>query len=471
MGDESSVGNKENRVTRRQFLEMAANAVGAALVASACGRIPGSSAPVKDTPPTPKAISKTVPPTRSEGISQNSITTKEGDTIWLDNEGIPVQGKTTNGEEFSFNTDVVKGVRETALSTKEPEIVQLISVPSSGPPFLKESQPPKSLEKHQPVKDKPSDVVPFDELQEKYGVKIIQGTGTILYVRRNAFEPDGVFDFLKRKNRELIIAIMPGPFVMRRYCLDSKYDSVRNYLPRDLVLVSHPELGGYTEIAEDYSDELAANMLKLEIENTEKHLADEKQKSSSVRDDERLLRLKFELTCLKTYVTPDDLALFFSKDVKDRKLAAGMHTRFQNTDIIFVAVGTKPRKDVLMTYFDAIGKGHVERIPQLYNYPTREIGLMPWESFPDPTDIEAVPFLGPGGRFALFSTPPLNLLHEIGHAELGQAEDWADTDMIWILERAFKTNKYPFVWELPKDQGGGYIISQQIIPGLKASVA
>ena len=87
------------------------------LISSGCGNIDNPSFPAPNIENSTPAVA---PLPNFENIK-----------VAVDEEGLPVEYVLPHGKKVSFDREEVKKIREKAISSKEPEIIKIIPIPSS----------------------------------------------------------------------------------------------------------------------------------------------------------------------------------------------------------------------------------------------------------------------------------------------------------------------------------------------------
>jgi hypothetical protein len=193
-------------IGRRQFLKIAFTGVVAALLPSAC-----------DSPQHPEQSSTL------ENLTTHVV---EGNTVFINAEGLPVTCRTREGNDVVFDISVMRQARERARAAREPEVGATLSILS------RESAPALTVGSPEyPITHELKPDTLTDEQLKQRNITIIQGATTQLYLREGAFyegAPLAEFD----GSRSLTIVLVDGSRVYAHYMTATKYDPVREVIDK-----------------------------------------------------------------------------------------------------------------------------------------------------------------------------------------------------------------------------------------------
>lgn len=389
-----------------------------------------------------------------------------------DGEELSVKFWFSDGTEFMPDMGVVEEMKEKAISSGEPQILAMFS--KMNDPFYRPDA--DFLEGHPILPDLPEDVLSEEELAVN-GVKIIQAPNTSLHIRKQAFEEGGPLAELTGKggSEKLTIVLVNGPVVAKGFMGDPRYDGVRNILPNSYGSVEEYRLKKIKEF-------------KSDLESLRKKLA----------RDPYALSL-YSILELKSFIYAYENGIVTDNQLLERKWAefegcTGWYgtglwenlglKRYSNRTIL-IAVGQRESVSKQVVYFDSNGQLSSRSIgPQLMNgssgrsnYPDE------YQSYPNPGNFAINPEASPDNPNSYlygFWRPGEILRHEIGHDMLiaqaanegkkpDRSEYYTDVEaMRGIQEASVKWEEsghtdnsgYYFVFSLPDDRGGGYILTE-----------
>lgn len=390
--------------------------------------------------------------------------------IVLDTEGFPVEYLSADGNINSFDLSEIKEIQQEAVNSGEPQILAMF--PSENKTYYANSQRTDDnfLEKHPVLSDLPEDVLSEEELAAN-GVRIIQADNTILHIRKQAFEEGGPLAELANQHgsEKLTIVLVDAPLLARIFMKDKRYDEVRDIIPFS------------QENLEEYRLEKVKELQSKLVFLRDK--SDKEENGSSGFFNEQLLFLKMEIYAYENSIITDE-QLFMKKSSKSLG-AVGKYFGGENyTDrTIFVAVGHENLGSTMKVfYFDANGKfGLASTVFHIGSGIDFTPNLN--QSCPDPDGFYLNPEASsddPGSRPYGAQSPGLTLGHEVKHDELiaqavkeGRERNYSeydtDTEAMQRIrdawgkweESGFTDNSgYYFVFSLPLEEGGGYILTR-----------
>lgn len=206
------------------------------LIASGCGNVENPNAdslsPKEPTPvyasipeltQTPTLILTTVPrPTEAPKLPEPEYEYLKFDNIKvaIDKDGLPVKYILPDGREVLLDKEKVLKAKESAISSEEPEIIEVIPLPIS-----RESQYKPSVE-HPKTSELPKDVLSEDKLKAKR-VSIIPAKNTNLYITEGAFAEGGPLESFNKTGTGLTIVLIDGPVISPYFMSDPKYAEVK----------------------------------------------------------------------------------------------------------------------------------------------------------------------------------------------------------------------------------------------------
>lgn len=422
------------------------------------------------TPIPPKSTEDTKPPTESPKTTEyHYMDVSDNIKVAIDKEGLPVKYifLSTN-EEVYFDKGEIKKLREKAISSKEPEIIKMFlqENPASVAGFTyketEAAQHPKTLEL-------PKDVVSEKELEMK-GITILQPENTNLSIRKGAFAKGGILEDFNNEGRKLIIIFLNGSVISPKYLNDPKYADIIDYLPKEFLSARdrrESKIAHAERALEFFSQELPAYLV-----------ADEYLHESV------FLRLKSDIYKFKTknFMTDDQVAKIsdippgWYKD--EHVFMIGQNKK--SPSLVFLSVGQKDYSFPTL-FFRHNGSISVKDLK--FDYPGK---LFPatTQTYPDPDDFMMNPYASAENKNYIYPgnvNPGFVLRHELAHRALieermrrGEESDpseySADKHAMqgikeawdkWVQSGYTDNAGYPFVFSLPKEQGGGYILTRK----------
>ncbi len=391
----------------------------------------------------------------------------DGNRIYLNKNRIPVRCETRDGQKILFDLKETEKARQKAIDSKDSQVLKLISVIQEEKKYIESSVQPRTTEL-------PSDVLSEEELGQK-GVKIIQAEATQLHIRKGAFEKNEPLEEFNNSDRKLMVVLVDGPYLFQRFLSDQKYDEVRE--------AAHGIDSGNISYYGDKYDQVTPEVMS---EIRQKEIKRLKNDVSSIKKDQEGLtsysivreRMQKDLVYFESRIkaledgvlTDEDLALYFSVGI-NRFYAQGWYKEnYQGKTLIFMAVTQRKPRDLFSIYFDSDGKcqatSYKDTVMALHK------GSKPRLEQTHPEPVK--PLSGE------VSHPGWVVRHELKHDKTrlepnsSYDEEMMDQLVIEDLSVAYeiwrnslsgkKSNgdeKYHFVFSLPEDEGGGYILTQK----------
>ncbi len=297
-----------------------------------------------------------------------SVLAHDGFKVHLNSDGLPVRWIDWHGNPHEFDLGAMRTLKEKAIVSGEPEIIELIPFEAE----VKTSSTSSHFEKAHPIlKELPDDVMSDEELEAR-GVKIVQADRTKFYIRKGAFEDGQPLAGVRKNdpNRTLTIVLFDGDFVSPYYMQDERYLPYANSLPRPTVDALHFR-----------SDK---------IEGTKKIL-DELRVSPGVFREKKADLILAEKSKLFHYMylagdseLLEEAAFDLARGVNETAPGGAYATTLGNDAIIYLAVGTNLDKQSKYSrlYFDPAGNvvadGYTRVGTQKLHYFQQK------DSFPDP---------------------------------------------------------------------------------------
>ena len=440
-----------------------------------------------------KAASTPEPPPKEEYQYIQSDNIK----VAIDKNELPVYYVFEDGTKVNFDKEKVKKIKEKAISSKEPEIITMIAVEDTGQSSKSKYEPSRE---HPKVSELPKDVLSEKELEER-GIKIIQPDNTTLYIREGAFAVGSqLADFNRSSDRKLTIVLVNGPFLSKGFMEDDRYIGVREQLStiidphiqeqtpssykKETMKYLEEKLSGYSKAAEEignmagypdswmkrYKGEIYA--LKRDIYIL-KNVLNNRQLS-----DQQLLLPKGG-SVLGEY-EEGDYYMRLEKQLRHKIVQHELDSVSKET-LIFIAVGKTPVLNGVVFAFDEKGQLMVENTNLIV--PNVDIGLDSIDTHPNPIETKIRRDSGQGQVGYLYGVDSVGhlLRHEVAHDELiaqkldkGEIPNWSeyDTDIQYMRgirdawekweKSGFTDNRgYYFVFSLPPEEGGGYILTER----------
>jgi len=375
-----------------------------------------------------------------------------GVEVAFDQDGMPAKYLSPDGKEVVFDKEKLKSLKEKAISSKEPEIITQISIPI----VALDSKVTYSAE-HPKISELPEDVLSEEELLKK-GISILQpGSGsTHLDIRASAFEKDGPLADFNNTGKSLTIILLDGNVLDEKNLTDPKYADLMEKVPEEYRSVEN-----YRKALVERQAKIVGDIVRLRTSNN----------GSSAITESAVLREKQLLY--------DYAKLFSDEQIRQTAL---LNTKGKKTAGFYIYSATSPAVILFglkhfqplqaeTLFFDS--KGNFLQAGRTLIF-DNDNSPKPGQTYPNPANFptENVPegYLYGGGI-----SPGFDLWHEIAHDKLiRQAEipDFREDDTDaeaakgvmmsydkWEKSGRIDNSGYPFVFSLPKEQGGGYIVT------------
>lgn len=383
----------------------------------------------------------------------------EGHVFLVDKEGIPHSCRTKDGTEITFNRNDLRRAQTEAKNLKADRVGETFAA-------RQEREVPAVGGAERPLtKQLPDDIVSSEKLQQQYGIKIVQSDITQLHIRQSAFAQGGLLEEFARGGRDLTIALIQAPFLIRRYFANEKY--------RDLP-TTNIEGGVVGDFGKDLPSDQFPTPAQYEELRQQKILA-LKKIILQTQDKSQLLELLADIHAYASGVVTDEDLLYESTN--GRMLAAGFYdqqwSEEGSKDFIFLAVDDRLPRDLMAVCFDKDGKFFPKKYTMLALQNARVRPPQPWQSHPD--GAHAYTYAAASDQEG---TIGFNLRHELGHDRLrldnlrdseqginDQTKQRLQADWRQWQESGFgRTDQkgdevYPFVFSIPPALGGGYILT------------
>ena len=420
------------------------------------------------------------PPTTSQEITPSGV------TITINKEGLPLNYRLPNEALRNFNVDEMRSMKDRAMQSGEPEIIDMVRLYPGSVPWhgekRREKFTQKNSEQHPPTPELPRDVLPEAELQKR-GISILQAESTKLYIREGAFVSGEPLSAFNSTGRKLTIALLDTPVVSEVGLTSYKYNEVRHRL-------SDTETQHTPAIQKFRQGELfvTVNALKSIREAIARQTLTDGpiDKNTGLSLIEHNIFLCKQQPYLFNLMSDSEaLTLIVSKGMLRTGLIGGYFppSSDQGLAVIFLAVGsTRPAIDAITFYFTPRGEFKTKELSGLElagnnvtPSPTRE------QSYPDPKDFVERVYV-PAIRSDYYPYGPQtagqSLRHEVAHDKLIMQTNGKpnfreyDTDIQamkgiegawekWVNSGFRDNSGYYFVFSLPE---GGYILTQNQQP-------
>lgn len=371
--------------------------------------------------------------------------------------GLPVK-YTLNGKEVKFDTEQMKRLKAEAITSGEPQIATVIlldnAIQRNKGNYGSESD--YSVE-HPKTNNLPGDVLSEEELASR-GVSIIQVPDiTTLYIRKGAFEEGNPLAAFSNGSRKLTIVLLDGSVIDQKYLTDPKYKDLVNSIPQE------------NRSVKDRRDFMVGNAVSNidGIREAIKKLRDSNKPIDSALEDLLFEQKKIEYR-YKNVMTDDQI----KKEYFDPQ-AQGNHFLSKGNTTIFISLGGHTYNQVTV-YIDPNGFGRIraETISGSEGHLSRR------QTYPNPADFTRDPSASPDKPLSYpygAQTPGLVVRHELAHDLLESrltpvySEYMADEIAMEEIRKAwdkwqksgYKDNTgYHFVFSLPPQAGGGYILTR-----------
>lgn len=423
----------------------------------------------------PAATTKTTPQsTEIHEEQEYSWKTIEGVKVAFDQDSLPVKYVLPDGQEVVLDREEIKKLKEKAISSKEPEIVTILRMDKHGSDLSLRSN--KSSIEHPVLSELPDDVLSEEELTKK-GVNIIQADSTHFYIRKEAFAKGALLEDFNNTGRKINIVLVDGPLVNNYFMSDARYDNFKPYFPEEKIEITPNQ--HRKNLLDDATRSLNFERDRLKDYETEY------QKEIALIDPKVK---QYELNSLS--LISDDmlmqsliLGLVFSKRLGNEQHDAAYFGG--NNPTIFLAVGENIEAKFVVLYFNAEGEIKIVSHPWGTSL-IRDRSVKINDSYPNPLDfpIDSMgsspddPSSYPYGKS---KTSGIELRHELKHDVLitqrlskGEKPEHSEykTDLEamhtireawdkWVKSGYTDNSGYYFVFSLPKEHGGGYILTRK----------
>lgn len=332
--------------------------------------------------------------------------------VVVDADGIPIYYAVPSGEHVLFDRTKAISVRSKARSHNEPEIIDIIKVPTPDAPSPStQSGSPE----HPLLTQPPKDVLSTEQLRGR-GVSVIQTDNVSLFVRSQAFLPSGPLESFANTGRKLVMALVNGPTISPDFIQDSRYDSVRKLL------------SGRGFATEQYKQDRvqALQSLVSTARSNLRSLRSAGASSDKIKAaQDNLYSFKASVYRYQNVLTPSDLAIEMAgaEANKGTQLPAGLYFMpgyyDQNTAVIFLAVGSGlsgsgEKTEFAEFFFDANG---VFREKTSVSIPPRDLTPQPGRNHPSPNWFTPDEHAVRAGNLYAVHNPSTGfaLRHELGH--------------------------------------------------------
>lgn len=393
-------------------------------------------------------------------------------TLFTDKNGLPLYYIEKRGFVpivTPFSRPGVEAIRNEAMKTGSPRILATIPVRLKR----EESNP---TPEHPLISELPGDTLTQEEAMKR-GVRIIQGKETTLHIRETAFEPGGPLEAFNNTGRKLRIVLVDGPKVHTAFMTDPKYNGVKKNMERyekmaDRQIPQDPEVmrtalleSARYRLQNNHDSLTVANVTTDEKTNAEKDLMSQQQTITNIQN------------ASQEELTQRYLSFRYFSDV-------GEYDQFfaPDEEAVFIAAEKPIQHTQWILGFNSSG----EFINIHFDDPTvSDLTPKPSQTYPNPADFKLNPLARPdfpntypyGGQ-----SIGLALDHELMHDKLieqarrkKEIPDFSeyDTDMAamgiegggsqrWIDSGFTDNSGYFFVWSVPQENGGGYIITKKL---------
>ena len=432
------------------------------IISSGCGNKEQQNSP---TPLTPTPISTPLAPEATK-TPEPTLTPKPAETMqepqyeyehrlglkvaFDKKNGLPAKYIFEDGREVKFDMEEVGKIREKALSSGESEIVSMVLLDNA-------IQNPKtsylmrdnnySLD-HPKTAELPKDVLSEDELMDR-GVTVFQAENiTNFYIRKGAFEEGAILANFNHTGKELKILILDGSVIDPKYLNDPKYQDAINKIPEE------------NRSVKDRRDYMIKNA-GWNLEGMRRAIKKLKESNKTIDPyyEESIFEQKKIEYRYKNLMTDDQiLKEYFSEN------AQGLHSPSKDNKTIFLSLGGRNFNYVTI-YIDPDGFGRIQSKTSSGSAGRVEQK----QTYPNPQDFQINPTASPNNTLSYpyaAVTPGLVARHELVHTESEYETDMKAMQSIrdawdkWV-ESGYKDNTgYHFVFRLPPEAGGGYILTR-----------
>ncbi len=354
--------------------------------------------------PTPK------PQVEATGEKGGSVLDAKGASLFMDKDGLPAYLIGSDGVRVNYDRQKMKNLQWQAKQNKDPMIIDRVG------------QTPKEFvpSTAQPRTETMPAVLTGEQLAARH-ISVIQGTRTQLFFRESMFKDGGLLvGYDGTQDRNLIVAIVDGPFVSSIYMQDPRYDAVRRFVPPP---PTDKEVKAYRQGMD--------KLYKDSIAQTKKDLKTAQAKGQPVEVYEiGLINLKANYEDFKAKTKQELQAdAVISQSLKTGKVEpGGLHIEPGNpngTAVVLIATGdgSTPGPET-MFYFDSRGKVQVYA-PDLMVSSGGGANIDESQTYPDPGHYPRNPKASasdPGSYPIGAVSPGMAASHEFEHDVL---EGWA----------------------------------------------
>lgn len=281
-----------------------------------------------------------------DGLSCNTVGSINANIVLVYNDSGPL-GYINGDEQVLFDQKELAQKKTKAIETGIPQSIVTIMSAGDSPDFVSAYQ---ASEEKPMLSELPADVVSEKEL-ERRKIKIINTPGEVkLWIRESAFQEEGVLEYFDGDQETgMIIVLVDGPVVDRRFLNDPVYDDVRDALPdmtRDLEVFRAEKIRFFSELVDYYKEALANCKDPKERESIGDiiHGLDlDLQFYGSLSEDQLLLEMvEDDSEAAGKYFSPSSIpgrenALLFVAVGKGNKLQTGVDIYFDANGEFYIA--------------------------------------------------------------------------------------------------------------------------------------
>jgi hypothetical protein len=370
---------------------------------------------------------------------------------------LPVKYISPDGKEVILDQEKIGKIKERAIVSGEPEIItEFMTIDEQQGNFQQEGDN-YSLE-HPEVLELPGDVLSEEELLAK-GIFILQPESTNLSIRKSAFEEDGPLVRFSDGSKKLNIILIDGGVLDEKYLNDPKYSDLIKCLPEE------------SKSVKNYRNFLINHQVKI-LNNSRVQLKDLQNQENVPKE---------QIDVILNQILTSKLKVFeYSKTFSDDQIRHEGHPEKGGeylpqevptpTVVIFLNNPRSFRFEPL--YFDSTGRVALGSYGQ-----SKGSSINSEQTYPNPNDFqinkEASPDNPKSYPYGGIS-PGFALRHELTHdLHINDNVDEYNTDMEAMQGISQAWNKwkdsgytdnggYCFVFSLSKEQGGGYILTENL---------
>lgn len=389
--------------------------------------------------------------------------------VAVDKEGLPVKYIVlSTNEEVYFDKEEMRKLREKAISSKEPEIIKMFLQIKPVLPS-KFSYKESNADKHPKTLELSKDIVSEEDLRKR-GITILQPENTNLFIREGAFAKGGILEDFNNEERRLNIVFLNGSTITQKYLNDPKYAEIIDYLPKRFLSTSYIRESNidYAEkTLEFFRREPPDWWLERDQNHRESFFLDLKVNISRYKGENSMTDEQIAKQAI------DFLGWYVNKSL--------LPPTFENTSsFLFLSVDQNSYSSPTI-FFRQNGDVSVKNLKQDFRS-----NLFPAtaQTHPDPDDFIMNSYASPENGVYIYDKnahPGFVLRHEFGHRKLiegrilgGEEPDFseysADKHAMqgikeawekWVNSGYTDNTGYPFVFELPPEAGGGYILTRR----------